>query len=179
MDSYLVALSGYKVARKWVIYSSRPQPLYSNKRLKNKGCMSSQLIFVHGAPNLLASNVLTLSLHLAGYWREWLRRKPHHLSTSRKRLSSARVSSSAKEAFIRIWPFIPRTARGAKIDLIKATFSSYGDKFEVVTVNDVAVHNLSDHLEGVDAVIHAAAPLPGKGDPKALLNVRSLSSKSL
>jgi hypothetical protein len=73
----------------------------------------------------------------------------------------------------------PRTARGAKIDLIKATFSSYGDKFEVVTVNDVAVHNLSDHLEGVDAVIHAAAPLPGKGDPKALLNVRSLSSKSL
>ena len=49
-------------------------------------------------------------------------------------------------------------------------FSSYGDKFEVVSVNDVAVDDISEHLRGVDAVIHAAAPLPSKGDQKALLN---------
>jgi hypothetical protein len=62
---------------------------------------------------------------------------------------------------------------------VKATFSSYGDKFQVVTVNDVAVDNLSEHLEGVDAVIHAAAPLPSKGEPEALLNVRSISYRHL
>jgi hypothetical protein len=64
--------------------------------------------------------------------------------------------------------------RGAKVDLVKAKFSSYGDKFEVVTVNDVAVDNLFEHLEGVDVVIHAATLLPGKGDPKALVKVISL-----
>jgi hypothetical protein len=63
-----------------------------------------------------------------------------------------------------------RTARGAKVDLAKEIFASYGDKFEVVLVNDVAVDDISEQLKGVDAVIHAAAPLPSKGDQKALLN---------
>ena len=35
----------------------------------------------------------------------------------------------------------------------------------------MAVDDLSEHLQGVDAVIHAAAPLPGKGGPKALVKV--------
>jgi len=34
----------------------------------------------------------------------------------------------------------------------------------------VTVDDISEHLKGVDAVIHAAAPLPSKGDSKALLN---------
>jgi len=62
-----------------------------------------------------------------------------------------------------------RTARGAKIDLAKEMFASYGDKFEVVSVNDVAVDDISEQLQGVDAVMHTAAPLPSKGDQKALL----------
>jgi hypothetical protein len=50
-------------------------------------------------------------------------------------------------------------------------FASYGDKFEAVLVNDIAKDDISGYLKGVDAVIHVAAPLPSKGDQKALLNV--------
>jgi hypothetical protein len=50
-------------------------------------------------------------------------------------------------------------------------FASYGDKFEAVSVNDIATDDISEYLKGVDAVIHAAAPLPSKGDQKALVNV--------
>jgi nucleoside-diphosphate-sugar epimerase len=49
-------------------------------------------------------------------------------------------------------------------------FASYGDKFEAVSVNDIATDDISEYLKGVDAVIHAAAPLPSKGDQKALVN---------
>jgi hypothetical protein len=42
-------------------------------------------------------------------------------------------------------------------------------------VNDVAVDDISEYLKGVDAVIHAAAPLPSKGDSKALVNVSLFS----
>jgi hypothetical protein len=117
-----------------------------------------------------------LFLLLEGHRCQWLSRKPYRLPTFRKRLSSARVStlsatSSRLGLIFRL--LISRTARGAKVPFVKEVFSSYGDKFEVVSVNDVAIDNISEHLNGVDAVIHAAAPLPGKGDPQALLNVSS------
>jgi len=35
-----------------------------------------------------------------------------------------------------------------------------------------AMDYTSERLKGVDAVIHAIAPLPGKGDQKELLGVR-------
>jgi hypothetical protein len=54
---------------------------------------------------------------------------------------------------------------------VREIFSSYGDRFQVLSVNDIAVDDISEHLKDVDAVIHAAAPLPGKGDAKALLKV--------
>ena len=50
-------------------------------------------------------------------------------------------------------------------------FASYGDKFEAVLVSDIAVDDISAHLKGVDALIHSAAPLSGKGDSKLLLSV--------
>jgi hypothetical protein len=49
-------------------------------------------------------------------------------------------------------------------------FASYGDKFEAVSVNDIAVDDISAHLK-FDALIHSAAPHPGKRDLKALLSV--------
>jgi nucleoside-diphosphate-sugar epimerase len=52
------------------------------------------------------------------------------------------------------------TARGPKVALSREIFASYGDKFEVVTVNDTAKDDISEVVRGVDAVIHAAAPLP-------------------
>jgi hypothetical protein len=50
-------------------------------------------------------------------------------------------------------------------------FVSYGDKFQVVFVNGIAVNDVSEHLEGVAAVIHAVTPPPGRGDAKTLLSV--------
>lgn len=61
------------------------------------------------------------------------------------------------------------TARGAKVDLARKTFASYGDKFEVVNVPDLATDDISDHLVGVSALIHTAAPLPSSGDQKFIL----------
>ena len=50
---------------------------------------------------------------------------------------------------------------------------SYGDKFEVVNVSDVAIDDISEHLKGVTAVIHTAAPLSSRGDAKFILRVSS------
>ncbi|SJK98679.1 uncharacterized protein ARMOST_01948 [Armillaria ostoyae] len=59
-------------------------------------------------------------------------------------------------------------ARGKKIDLLnKALSANYSsDRFEVVEVADIASSDLSEHLKGVDGIIHAAAPLPGRVDPE-------------
>jgi len=62
------------------------------------------------------------------------------------------------------------TARAAKVSFTKNLFGSYGDKFEVVQVDDIAVDDISQHLKGVDKVIHAAAPLPSVADAKIMLN---------
>jgi nucleoside-diphosphate-sugar epimerase len=60
------------------------------------------------------------------------------------------------------------TARGAKVSVARDIFASY-DKFEVVSVDDLAVDDISVHLKDVNAVIHAAAPLPSATDSKGLL----------
>ncbi|KAK0203508.1 hypothetical protein DFS33DRAFT_1332036 [Desarmillaria ectypa] len=59
-------------------------------------------------------------------------------------------------------------ARGKKVDLLnKALSANYSsDRFEVVEVADIASSDLSQHLKGVDGIIHAAAPLPGRADPE-------------
>ncbi|KAF7969594.1 hypothetical protein HWV62_26823 [Athelia sp. TMB] len=64
------------------------------------------------------------------------------------------------------------TARGAKVALAQEIFASYGDRFEVVAVNDIAKDDISAHLSGVNAVIHAAAALPShyKSDIEVLVN---------
>ena len=66
---------------------------------------------------------------------------------------------------------VSRTARGAKIDLASHVFASYGDRFEVVGINDVSTDDISQYLDGVTAVIHTAAPLASRGDAKFILKV--------
>lgn len=70
-----------------------------------------------------------------------------------------------------------RTARPAKVSSTKNMFASYGDKFEVVQVNDITVDDISEHLNGVDKVIHAAAALPSAADAKVILKVGRLFSR--
>ena len=50
-------------------------------------------------------------------------------------------------------------------------FAPYGDKFEVVEIDNIAVGDMSAHLQGVHAVMHVASPLPSKRDPKVLMEV--------
>ncbi|KAJ7279463.1 hypothetical protein C8J57DRAFT_134419 [Mycena rebaudengoi] len=60
-------------------------------------------------------------------------------------------------------------ARGAKADHLKATYSKYEDRLEVVKITDIAHDQFPDALVGVDAIIHLASPLPGRAEPAALL----------
>ncbi|KAA1467423.1 NAD-P-binding protein [Dentipellis sp. KUC8613] len=55
------------------------------------------------------------------------------------------------------------TARSQKIDKLRAAYKSYGDKFEAVVVDDIALSDWTDALRGVRALIHIASPL-GNGD---------------
>lgn len=70
-----------------------------------------------------------------------------------------------------------RTARGVKIAQVKNAYASYGERFEVVEVNDVAVDDVSAYLIGVDAVMHTAAPLSNRPDTKEIMNVPRLCSQ--
>ncbi|KAG7444637.1 NAD(P)-binding protein [Guyanagaster necrorhizus] len=55
-------------------------------------------------------------------------------------------------------------ARGRKISLLKKALSANysSDNFEVVEVRDVCFGDFSLILKGIDGIIHAAAPLPGR-----------------
>jgi nucleoside-diphosphate-sugar epimerase len=63
-----------------------------------------------------------------------------------------------------------RAARGRKIPLLKKAFEKY-PKFEAVEIADVATSDFSAAFEGVGAVIHTAAPLPGRVDAETALKV--------
>ncbi|KAK0192981.1 hypothetical protein F5146DRAFT_526612 [Armillaria mellea] len=63
-------------------------------------------------------------------------------------------------------------ARGPKVDVLKKALSvKYSKNFEVVEVADVASGDLSQYLKGVDGIIHAAAPLPGRVDPETAFKI--------
>lgn len=91
-----------------------------------------------------------------------------------------------------------RTARSGKVDVVKATYSSYGDQLEVVAIEDVIsgdftaalqgiCHNSSFHLKrsnssiplGVTAVIHLASPITGRADNQTVLDSAVQGTKNV
>ncbi|KAI0314287.1 hypothetical protein OF83DRAFT_461726 [Amylostereum chailletii] len=62
------------------------------------------------------------------------------------------------------------SARAAKVDYVKEGFASFGDKLEVVTVEDIATSDMTQALAGVDAIVHVAAPLARRGGPDVLMS---------
>lgn len=54
-----------------------------------------------------------------------------------------------------------RTSRPGKVNAFKTQF---GDDVEVVEITDIATGDLTDALQGVEIVIHAAAPHVGETD---------------
>ncbi|KAJ7701487.1 hypothetical protein B0H17DRAFT_1195272 [Mycena rosella] len=59
-------------------------------------------------------------------------------------------------------------ARGRKIPLLKKAFEKYA-RFEVVEIADIATSDYTAALKGVGAIIHTAAPLPGRTDSNTAL----------
>ncbi|KAJ6583486.1 hypothetical protein DFH09DRAFT_1360124 [Mycena vulgaris] len=60
-------------------------------------------------------------------------------------------------------------ARGAKVNHLKSTYASYGNRFEAVEITDLSHGQFPEALVGVNAVIHLASPLAGRAEPAALL----------
>ncbi|KAJ7274200.1 hypothetical protein C8J57DRAFT_1178328 [Mycena rebaudengoi] len=60
-------------------------------------------------------------------------------------------------------------ARGRKIPLLKKALEKYPN-FEAVEIADVATSDFSAAFKGVGAIIHTAAPLPGRADGETALN---------
>ncbi|KAJ6558121.1 NAD(P)-binding protein [Mycena capillaripes] len=59
-------------------------------------------------------------------------------------------------------------ARGRKIPLLKKALEKYS-QFEVVEITDIATSDFSAAFKGVGAIIHTAAPLPGRADSETAL----------
>jgi nucleoside-diphosphate-sugar epimerase len=63
-----------------------------------------------------------------------------------------------------------RAVRPAKISAVKEVFASFGEKIEIVPVDDIVNSDLSEALKGVDAVEHIAAPLSTRGEPGVIVS---------
>ncbi|TCD68557.1 hypothetical protein EIP91_010482 [Steccherinum ochraceum] len=61
------------------------------------------------------------------------------------------------------------TARGTKFVALQKTFASRPD-LQIIEVQDIASDDLSSAMQGVHAVIHAAAPLFGRAEPSKVLS---------
>ncbi|KDQ55849.1 hypothetical protein JAAARDRAFT_79765 [Jaapia argillacea MUCL 33604] len=62
------------------------------------------------------------------------------------------------------------TTRSGKVAATQAAWASYGDRVEIVPLDDVASGDITEALEGVEAVCHVAAPLPGTSEPAVIIN---------
>ncbi|KAF5372662.1 hypothetical protein D9615_009868 [Tricholomella constricta] len=60
------------------------------------------------------------------------------------------------------------TARGRRIEELKNSYAKFGDRFQVVDVPDLATAQFPEALEGVDGLIHTAAPLADRAEPEEI-----------
>nr|GAT49322.1 predicted protein [Mycena chlorophos] len=56
------------------------------------------------------------------------------------------------------------SARGRKVAQIQTAFAPYGAQFEAIEIADVASSDYTQALKGVGAIMHTAAPVPGRAD---------------
>jgi hypothetical protein len=93
--------------------------------------------------------------------------------------------------FLKLSAFLS-TVRTPKVDILRQSFAVYGSDLEIIGFDDLVNGDWTDALKGqlmffavfaimlnigagVDAVIHAAAPLPGTQDVESALNVSLMS----
>lgn len=73
--------------------------------------------------------------------------------------------------FLTNYLWFNRAARGAKVNFLKHIYAQYKDHFDAVNISDIATGEFPEVLEGVDAVIHTASPLPDKASKDVILEV--------
>ena len=67
-----------------------------------------------------------------------------------------------------------RIARSRKAEALRKAYAKYGDRVDVVVIEDLIKGDFTDALKGVSAVIHAASPAPGREELKDILEVGGL-----
>ncbi|ETW76675.1 hypothetical protein HETIRDRAFT_442094 [Heterobasidion irregulare TC 32-1] len=61
------------------------------------------------------------------------------------------------------------TVRSSKADRVKKAYASFGDKFEITVVDDLATSDLTAAFQGVTALIHVGSPLAGSAVAEEVL----------
>jgi len=72
-----------------------------------------------------------------------------------------------------------RVARSRKADALRKVYAKYGEKVDIVVVEDLAKGDFTDALKEVSAVIHVATPIPGREELKDILEVAHLPAHYL
>ena len=67
-----------------------------------------------------------------------------------------------------------RIVRSRKAEALRKAYAKYGDRVDVVVIEDLIKGDFTDALKGVSAVIHAASPAPGREELKDILEVGGL-----
>ncbi|KAF9643358.1 NAD(P)-binding protein [Thelephora ganbajun] len=62
-------------------------------------------------------------------------------------------------------------ARSRKADTLRKAYAKYGDRVDIVVVEDLVKGDFTDALKGVSAVIHTASPAPGREELKDILEI--------
>ncbi|KAG6847414.1 hypothetical protein H0H93_008259, partial [Arthromyces matolae] len=70
------------------------------------------------------------------------------------------------------WPTTDplKIARGTRVAELAESYKKFGSRFTAIEIKDLTSDQFPEALKGVDAVIHAAAPLPGKEDTASMLH---------
>ena len=67
-----------------------------------------------------------------------------------------------------------RTVRSRKAEALRKAYAKYGDRVDIVVVEDLIKGDFTNALKGVSAVIHAASPAAGREELKDILEVGGL-----
>ena len=64
--------------------------------------------------------------------------------------------------------------RSRKAEALRKAYAKYGDRVDIVVVEDLIKGDFTNALRGVSAVIHAASPAAGREELKDILEVGGL-----
>ena len=130
--------------------------------------MSSELVLVSTLDSYIVLPGCLCSR--AAYWWIWLFRFAYFDTPPERGLPRPRVRKTVSLPVPLLNATI-RIARSQKADALRKAYSKYGDKVDIVVVDDLVKGDFTEVLKGVSAVIHTATPVPGREKTKDVLEV--------